>query len=109
MTAFLFLFFLYIVPIWFTLRMRYFANKRAREYSWQENYETVDFGFAIFFICVVSWIGFGVAIAISGCKKSDVAQAFFLPYGRGKSMRTKMFFYKVRKFGLRLLFIKEPE
>lgn len=98
MTIFLWIAAIWLLPLWFAFRMWYF----------DEYFDGVDKTFTIFFICILSWIGLFVSAAIKSVDAKDMAKTFFIPY-RENSMQNKVFWYKVRRFFLYFLLIKEPK
>jgi hypothetical protein len=107
MEAFLWFMAIWGIPLWFTFRLWYFTNKRTGTNDWLSiGFDGVSKGFSVFFVLLLSWLGFWLTVAITNVTKSDVAQTFFLPV-REKSMASKMFWYKMRVLALRFLFIKE--
>ena len=107
MSIFLWLMGLYGLPLWFLFRLWYFANNSKRE-SWRDDpFDGASKTFSVCFVLILSWVGFFTSAGIVSCKKEDLAQTFFIPVRGEKSMAVKIFLYKMRALGLRLIFIKE--
>jgi hypothetical protein len=96
MVTFLVILGVWLLPLWFLLRIWVFDG----------TLDGFDIFFSVLMIVIISWLGLLLMVEVTDSWRA-ARKAFWLPEKGQQSMQSKIFWYKVRTFFLALLLIKE--